>query len=616
MRYVFSFTVVYSIFQGSLHIEKSTLQSLQHFYEQGVYLPLILILVFSVLFPVYKFFLICAILTAKSRQSLHKAIAWSHQLRQTAKFQFLDIFVAIFMRAFLNQDVLHTELKEGFFVYLAFCVLSLITAEVLAVLVDPSHLYDDTIPASTPKPLDKLMFYLSAGGMLIGLLWSMVRSVLIVKVALKGSLTVSQSSLSITTMLIELLFDSANKDPISGVKNLIAYDAILGGLVVLLLGIGVPLLFVCMKVFNVSFGGRKKLVGMLIHDWSLGDVMALGLFTTLISMNSFDNLSAEAPEGLLSGFYFFLMYGLSCFDLSTSMSKSHVPVADARESVEPLLSEGPPSVRREFLSKLSGSFLLLKSISWGVFFLVWFMQSSVSPVDLDKINTALRANLGIINSALQSSIPRTVGNCSDPGALNLLPCVGDAPLYYNKGRYEVEARWVTGLNSAHLDAIVLSAPVKDKIALSINGAMDAIPMSLSIAECWTPDVLVTGHCDKLWDNTDACCGTNKHFAIAVIADCYEDFPFVRNITLSRINIDPIVVSVSVIGFKIDLEDVTTTVKDALKNVLEPYVSNKPFIQWGDQDILTLGDLVNRIIRLNAGGMSADGKFVCPDPIIS
>jgi hypothetical protein len=259
---------------------------------------------------------------------------------------------------------------------------------------------------------------------------------------------------------------------------------------------------------------------------------------------------------------------------------------------------------------------MMKAIGWGVFFLVWFMQAGVNPVDIDKINTALRANLGIINSALEGSLPRTVGNCSDPGALNLQPCVGDAPLYYNKDRYEIEARWLTGVNTAHLEAIVLSAPVKQKIALTIAGQMENIPMSLGIGECFTPDVYITGKCDKIWDNTDACCGSNKRFSIVVIADCFEDFPFVRNIAINKVGLDPIVISVSVIGFKVNLEDVTEKIRLALTNVLQPYVSDKAFINWGDKEpALTLADLVNRIIKLNAGGMSAEGKFTCPDPIV-
>ena len=574
----------FSLLQGALHIEKSTIQSLQHFWEQGVYLPFLLILVFSVLFPVYKLFLIFAILTAANRNSLHKALEWSTHLRQTAKFQFLDIFVAIFMRAYLNQDVLHTDLKEGFFVYLAFCVLSLITAEVLTVLVDPSHLYDDTRPSEISK-FDRLMFVLSAGALVTGITWSLFKSVLIVKVALRGSLTVSQSSLSLLDILLVLLFQSNDKDPVTGAENLFALDAIVGGLVILILGIGVPLVFVAIKILNISFSSRK-IVGMLIHDWSLGDVMTLGLFTTLVSLNSFDNLSAEAPEGLLSGFYFFLMYGLSCFDLSTSFNKhdsshssttgtaaialeSSAGTTDTGEAEAPLLAT-PVDIRKQLLSKLSGSFLMMKAIGWGTFFLVWIMQAGVHPVDLDKINTALRANLGIINSALSSSLPRTVGNCTDPGALNLLPCVGETPLYYNKDRYEVEARWLTGVNTARLDAIVLSSPIKNKLALSIAGAMESIPMSLSIGECFTPDVYITGKCDKLWDNTDACCGSNKRFSIVVIADCFEEFPFVRNINISKVGIDPIVISVSVIGFKIDLEDVTEKVRGAIEEVLQPF----------------------------------------------
>ena len=71
-----------------------------------------------------------------------------------------------------------------------------------------------------------------------------------------------------------------------------------------------------------------------------------------------------------------------------------------------------------------------------------------------------------------------------------------------------------------------------------------------------------------------------------------------------------------IGFKINLQDVTDKVRSALTDVLQPYVSDKAFINWGDKEPpLTLGDLVNRIIKLNAGGMSAQGTFVCPDPLI-
>ena len=590
---------------------------------------------------------------AKNRQTLHKAIEWSTHLRQTAKFQFLDIFVAIFMRAYLNMDILHTELKSGFFVYLCFCVLSLITAEVLTVLVDPSHMYDDHSPmnvdASNSQPngsnIDRIMFLMSACGLFTGIVWSLFNSVLIVKVALRGSLTVSQSSLSVLGILFELLVNAQDKDPITGEENLFAADAFTGALVILILGIAVPVLFVLIKVFNFhsSTTLRKNLFGMMVHDWALGDVMALGLFTTLISMNSFENLSAEAPEGLLSGFYFFLMYGLSCFDLFASFSPSArlcefsqvseygqplptigttTDISSSSQSSIPLLPDssnqpgGTLTVRKQIFSKLSGSFLLIKAVGWGVFFLVWFMQSKVQPVDLDRINTALRANLGIINSALKSSLPATVGNCSDPTAANLQPCIGETALYYNKDRYEVEARWVTGINTAHLDAIILSSPVKSKLALTVSGALDQIPMSLSIGECFTPDVYVTGNCDKLWDNTDSCCGTNKRFNLVVIADCFEEFPFVRNIAINKISLDPIVISVNVIGFKIDLQDVTANVTSALSSVIEPYVSEKAFINWGDKEPpLTLADLVNKIIKLNAGGMSAQGHFTCPDPVI-
>jgi hypothetical protein len=91
---------------------------------------------------------------------------------------------------------------------------------------------------------------------------------------------------------------------------------------------------------------------------------------------------------------------------------------------------------------------------------------------------------------------------------------------------------------------------------------------------------------------------------------------VREIVINKVKIDPIVIQVSIVGFKMNLQDITEKVTTALTNVLAPYVSTEAFISWGSQDPpLTLADLVNKIISLNAGGMSAEGRFTCPDPII-
>lgn len=46
-----------------------------------------------------------------------------------------------------------------------------------------------------------------------------------------------------------------------------------------------------------------------ISDWAMMDVFSVAMFTTLISLNAFDALRADAPPGLLSGFYFLLMAG-------------------------------------------------------------------------------------------------------------------------------------------------------------------------------------------------------------------------------------------------------------------------------------------------------------------
>ncbi|KAF4710599.1 hypothetical protein FOZ63_018365, partial [Perkinsus olseni] len=56
------------------------------------------------------------------------------------------------------------------------------------------------------------------------------------------------------------------------------------------------------------------------------DVFSVAMFTTLISLNAFDALRADAPPGLLSGFYFLLMAGLASMDLAT---QTHELLMDA-----------------------------------------------------------------------------------------------------------------------------------------------------------------------------------------------------------------------------------------------------------------------------------------------
>ncbi|KAF4757629.1 hypothetical protein FOZ63_032099, partial [Perkinsus olseni] len=128
--------------QGSIDITKSTLESLENFFEEGFYLPGVLVLLCSVVVPIVKLLMMLVIFIIRHTYP-EKAHQLMFVLRIIAKYQMLDIFVTVIMVAFLNQDVMRTTLQTGFYYYLAFCLLSIGATQVLwSMLPDrPQALY-------------------------------------------------------------------------------------------------------------------------------------------------------------------------------------------------------------------------------------------------------------------------------------------------------------------------------------------------------------------------------------------------------------------------------------------------------------------------------------------
>ncbi|KAF4673904.1 hypothetical protein FOL47_009935 [Perkinsus chesapeaki] len=286
------------------------------------------------------------------------------------------------------------------------------------------------------------------------------------------------------------------------------------------------------------------------------------------------------------------------------------------ESNNSTADKAVPPLWKRLLQRMTGTVLIIKGVSWGIFFIVWSMHTTMPPVDLDVINLSLRGNLPLINGALQATLPSSLGACtSDSMHLAPKPCVGNSSLYYVRERvYEVNARWVSGLKTTKLDNIYLSVPQENRLALSIEGVIGELPLSLFVGQCVTPDTWFTGRCDKLWDNTDACCGTDKHFQVVLQSVCSEEYPFVRQITVENISVQQITIQEQFLGLiSISLSDVTTTLQEALTKELQPFLMNNAFIPWGGQT-LSLGELINKILALNINrDASGHERFECPKP---
>ena len=637
-----------------LSITRSTMQSIRHLFSEQFYLPGTLILVFSVIVPVAKFITVLTVLLS----SPAKASRLSYHLRVFAKYQLLDIFVALLMVAFLNQDVLSTKLEPGFVWYSIFCIMSVISAQLLYLLMhDPpvkelgqkiasafseQHMLLATEPSgqldSEKNSLIPTLFRLLAfSGWLIGIAWSVEHSVLVVKIAFEGSLVLSQSSLSLRGIYKAVEAFAV----IPGSSADLSSQALAGFLLVTVLLI--PFMVATLLILTPSKSRKFE----FLCDWAMTDVLALALFTTLVSLNSFGVLLSEAPDGKLSGFYFVLMAGLACLDLcmqthATAVgeeakevmeevlrigrphleSSADTPLlrpryfsidsdtfeSEAQAVTDMMLSMSRPSLMKEAGKRMTGGVLVMKLVSWGVFFIVWFLRSKAQQMDLSTINAQIRSHIPAISEAMRSSLPESMGNCTAGAPI---PCQGgNQSLFYERtALYEVEARWVAGLKSTSLHNIFLSVPTESVFAVAIDGEFGSLPLSLYIAQCSTPDVWITGKCDKLWDNTEACCGTRKKFSIVVLSECYPEFPFVRNIKVHSILVDPMQVEESVMGIvKVNLKDLTDSVQTTLKGELTPYLNEKKFIPWGDKN-LTLSDLINKILLLNAGD-----HFSCPQPL--
>lgn len=625
-----------------IKITRSTIQSIEHFMDEGFYLPCSLILFFSIIVPIIKLCTILAVLVCM-RVSPAKASRFSFHLRQFAKFQLLDIFVAILMVAFLNQEVISTTLESGFLYYLTFCILSVISAQTLysiahnpdinalgKSLLQRLNNTDRTVPllqapsaeqlpttSSSASPLAAIFRFLAGLSLLVGLAGACYYPVLSVKVAFEGSLVLSQSLLSLTAIFSTLLT--------SPQPEVVAVTVVLSACVII-----APLIL----LLNVN---RK--FSDYVSDWAMADVCALAVFTLLVSLNSFGVLMADAPGGRLSGFYFLLMAGFACIDLCM---QAHSRMVDAEADALLTVAAGAvvdvvdflggvryeceeaawtrlivaaaertkrPGLMQEAAKRMTGGVLTLKLAGWGVFFTVWAVKANEQVMDLSTVNAQIRQHLPAISNALRQGLPESIGNCT-AGAPR--PCQGGREsLYYQRtSLYEVDARWIEGLKSTSLHEIYLSVPSKNYMAVAVDGEFGNLPLNLYIGECSTPDVWITGKCRAVWDNKDACCGSRKKFNVIILSQCYPEYPFVRNITVHSIRVDPMHVEEKVMGLvTVSLSDLTDTIQEKLKLEIGPYLNERKFIPWGGGNI-SLGDLINKILLLNGGE-----NFSCPKPII-
>eukprot|EP00658_Telonema_sp_P-2_P072804 TRINITY_DN618_c0_g2_i4.p2 TRINITY_DN618_c0_g2~~TRINITY_DN618_c0_g2_i4.p2 ORF type:complete len:206 (+),score=45.05 TRINITY_DN618_c0_g2_i4:123-740(+) len=162
-------------------------------------------------------------------------------------------------------------------------------------------------------------------------------------------------------------------------------------------------------------------------------------------------------------------------------------------------------------------------------------------------NKVIALELPLLNTELQKAIPASYGNCQASTASGPAPniCQDTGDNLYSVHKpwvYKAEARWITGLNTASFSSIVLTNSSGTFDGVQGAGMFQDLPASIHIEQCATFD-----RCTKLWDNTHACCGQDKHFSFGVKLSCDPSTHQLVDMGLSTVTIDDFKIQENVIN---------------------------------------------------------------------
>jgi len=222
--------------------------------------------------------------------------------------------------------------------------------------------------------------------------------------------------------------------------------------------------------------------------------------------------------------------------------------------------------------------------------------------NIAMLNSMLEKALPTINTEVKSKIPASVGACSMNSDRRRRrrrtqsapqPCSGgDCKwLFYQQKSwaYKVFARWLGGLKSVEFTDAIASRPSSSKgLVLNVKGYFGSLPLSLYVGECGTFNV-----CSKLWDNTHACCGTNKHFDISVSAICSSDLSKgpIDRLEVSKVDLDKIEVTEKIAGISFNMKDLTDTVRDEVTKRLGSFLTDQEIVKVNGKTV-TLKEFLN------------------------
>ena len=629
-------------------VSRSTIELVIDLFNSRYYFPCIVIVLFSIVSPCIKLLVILYgeivgnIFRIKYEET-SKIVDLRKGLRLIAKYQCVDVFVTIITRQLVNSELVLCRVESGFYYFAFYALLSVLAAQ----LSDIVPVEKATRPASSSpigsnkmSKLDAFLLFSSISMFVVGQAWALGFPILAVKFLFQSKIVIGERLSSLSSFLESLNFaDSQISDVFCA--SLVGTTCIVMPTIV----VGLSTVIQCCDPGRSSrtFYNLSRFTSFLA-DWSLLDVFAVALLTSLFAFASFSVLRATAPWG----FYCVLMAAMSAYEVVKAVQVSLMDAPDGYTRLTPdedtdtegtelqridddVNSEAraPPSAKTfvvksgivhvivTIAKRLGLPFFMLKALGWAIFFLVWWMNTSNGSLDIGTLSATLRENSPLVTSALAKSLPEAVGMCDKFQATSTTTdssCLEKGRLYYEKNKaYEVLAKWMSGFHSVSILDMFVSVPEQDRLSLTVRGKFDQVNLSLFIGQCLGQLFGASEECSSVFDEVHS--WRDVKWSIEVEADCATDSPFVRNMIVDEVILESELKLEQKIGWGISLplEDLSEHFKNGVRDSVQPLLTKKEaWIPWGPKQY-DLTSLLSMLVELNADSLGGSIQFSCPKP---
>lgn len=255
-----------------LDMEKSTVGTVRLLIDQQMWLPAIIILIFSVLMPFIKLFMVLAYVVMLQRGLRSQAATVEKWLKHISKWATVDAFAAVLVvGCFANQPPLQVQLHTGYYCFLGYCILSvaaaLLTRPDLASLAIEEDLAEDEEPYEVeqePMVSDRSAFVLAFCALVV-----------------LGVVTCGHGIIQLEIKLLQLKNDVSIQ---SLVIQLLSNNSTIAAASIFFLVILCPAADLAASMLALGTPRVNRVLKCWIEEFAMLDVFALALFVVILAL--------------------------------------------------------------------------------------------------------------------------------------------------------------------------------------------------------------------------------------------------------------------------------------------------------------------------------------------